>query len=196
MSPGSTLREELEKEIGAEVDSIRRRAAEQGESLVAEAERWERKRKEEAERHLSEECDLRSRRALARAELEQRNALLRRKREELDKVFQLAMERLADIRQSDTDSYSRLMGKVFENCRNLLPRTSLRVRLGPGLEDLERRLAKQEEVTVESDGELFGILVEADKGRVHCDITIPRLLGRLRREREAELEDVLFGDTS
>jgi len=86
------------------------------------------------------------------------------------------------------------MSRVFENCRELLPEGSLQVRLGPGLEGLGERLKDQEELAVESDAQLFGLVVEAAQGRLQCDGTIPRLLTQLRREREADLEAILFGE--
>ena len=97
------------------------------------------------------------------------------------------------MQQADPAGYAELMAGVFENCRTLLPEGPLRVRLGPGLEALGGRLAGQEGVSVEIDAQIFGLLVEVNEGRLHCDGTIPRLLQRLRREREAELETVLFG---
>lgn len=190
----STLREELEKEIAADVDAIHRRARQQGEALEAEASRWARERSAEEARHLEEECELRTRRTLTRVDLEQRNALLRLKHQELDRIFQLASERLAEMQKSDPESFCELMGKVFENCGRLLPEEPLRVRLGPGLEHLGETLASREDVTVASDPRIFGLVVEVEQGRLHCDGTIPRLLQRLRREREADLEKILFGE--
>ncbi len=189
----STLRDELQKEIEAEVDAIRRRAREQGEALEAEAGRWARERAAEEARRLDEECELRTRRTLARIDQEQRNALLRLRHQELDRVFQLAAERLARMQDTDPESYGELMARVFENCRKLLPEEPLLVRLGPGLENLGERLAAREDMTVATERQLFGLLVEVEQGRLHCDGTIPRLLQRLRQEREAELEAVLFG---
>jgi vacuolar-type H+-ATPase subunit E/Vma4 len=187
------FRDELQKEIEMEVDAIRRRAQEQGEALEAEAGRWAREWVAEEARRLDEECELRTRRTLARIDQEQRNALLRLRQQEVDRVFQLAAERLVEMQTADPESYGELMAKVFENCLKLLPEEPLLVRLGPGLENLGKRLAASEGVTVAADGQIFGLLVEVEQGRLHCDGTIPRLLQRLRREREAELEVVLFG---
>jgi len=189
----STLEEELKREIATEVDAILTRARQQGEALETETRRWARERAAEEAGRLDEECRLRTRRTLARIDLEQRNALLRLKQQELDRVFQLAAERLAAMAQADPAAYAELMAGVFENCRALLPEGPLRVRLGPGLEELGGRLAGQEGVTVENDPQISGLLVEVNEGRLHCDGTIPRLLQRLRREREAELETILFG---
>jgi vacuolar-type H+-ATPase subunit E/Vma4 len=187
------LREELRREIEDEVEAIRGRAEKQGEALVTKAERWSEQRTEEASRRLEEDCRLRLRRSLARAELEQRNEILRLKRQEVDQVFQMARERLTEMQKEHADAYEKLMSEVWENCRQLLPGKGLVVRLGPGLEKLGERLSAEDGVTVETDERTFGLLVEAEKGRLHCDGTIPRLLERLRREREAELEAVLFG---
>jgi len=196
MALESTLRQELEKEIEAEADAIRQRAEKQGEALVAEAERWARERSEEEDRRLDQECELLSRRTLARTDLEQRNALLRLKRQELDRIFHLAAAKLTEMQKSDAEGFCGLMTGVFDSCRGLLPKGPVRVRLGPGLEKLGERLADREDVTVEPDGEFFGLVIEAEQGRLYCDGTIPQLLQRLRREREADLEEFLSGGTS
>jgi len=187
------LREELRREIENEVEAIHRRAEEQGEALVAKAEHWSEQRTEEASRRLEEDCRLRLRRSLARAELEQRNEVLRLKRQAVDQVFQTARERLAEMQKEHAEAYEKRMSAVWESCRQLLPKKGLVVRLGPGLKKLGARLAAEDGVTVETDGQIFGLLVEAEEGRLHCDGSIPRLLERLRREREAELETILFG---
>lgn len=196
MALESGLRKELQEEIEAEVEAIRRRAEEQGEALLEDAEKSARRREEGAGRDLAEECDLRLRRALARKELEQRNALLRWKRREIDRVFEQASQELIELRDSNPKSYDELMGQVLDHCRRLLPDVPLRVRIGSGLEKLRARASEKEEITVEEDDDLFGVVVEADQGHVHCDMSVPGMLRRLRQEREADLAELLFGESS
>lgn len=194
MALESTLKEELEKEIEAEVDAVRRRAMQQGEAMVTEAERWARQRAREEEERLARECELLSRRTLARTDLEQRNSLLRLKRQELDRVFQLAADKISEMQKSNPEEFGKLMTGVYESCRGILPEGPVRVRLGPGLEKLGESLADREGVTIETEGKFFGLVIESEQGRLYCDGTIPRLLQRLRHEREAELEEILFGE--
>ena len=192
----AALRDELQREIETEVAAVLRQAREQGEAMVSEAERWARELEAEDSRRLEEECALHTRRSLARIDLEQRNALLQLKEQELDRVFQEVNERLATLRDREPEAFNGIMAGVFDHCCRLLPEGPLRVRLGPGLEDLKRQLAGRKEVTLTEDPALIGLVVETENGRLHCDGTLPQLLRRLRRERGAELEAILFGETS
>lgn len=189
-----TLQDELQQEIATEIAALRRQTEEQGEALLMEARSWAEERTCEAKRRLEEEVTLRSRQALTKAELEERNDLLRLKRHELDHVFQQVGEHLAALREEAGPTYRELMGRIYENCRRLLPEEALRVRLGPGLEGLGHELAGQEAITVETDAQLFGLTLTTANGRLRCDGSVPRLLTQARREREAELEAVLFGE--
>ena len=99
-------------------------------------------------------------------------------------------------REAEPETFAAVMSRVFENCCKLLPVAPLRVRLGPGLELLGERLARRKDVTIVPATELFGLMVEVEGGHLHCDGSLPRLLQRLRQERGAELEAILFGGAS
>jgi len=189
-----TLQDELQQEIASEIAAIRRQAEEQGETLLMEARNWTEERVCEAKRRLEEEVTLRSRQALTKAELEERNDLLRLKRHEVDQLFQQVGEQLADLRKEAGPAYRELMSRIYENCRRLLPEEALQVRLGPGLEGLGQELAGQAAMTVETDAQLFGLTLTTTNGRLRCDGSVPRLLTQIRREREADLEALLFGE--
>lgn len=195
MERPSGLREELSREIDREVGEVLSRARREGEALLREARlRGEEERREASER-LESEVAARRRRALARAELEGENALRRLRKEEMDRVFALAGERLERMDAEDPEGYARLLEHLYRSCRPSLPPGEARVRVGAGGRDLSRRLSGEGDRWEVEEG-LAGIVLESPDGRLRCDATFPVLLQNLRRDRGAEIEKLLFGDTS
>lgn len=195
MALDPVLQQELRKEIEAEVAAICSQAEAQGDELLAEAEKAAQADADKAARRLEEEVQRRRRRALAAAELEERNRLLGVRRQEVDRVIQEAAAALRELQEQGDPAYRKLMARVCESCRRLLPAGELQVRLGPGLKELGRELEEQG-LMVTTDERLFGLVVETSDGRQRCDGSVPRLLAQLRREREVQLEALLFGEES
>jgi vacuolar-type H+-ATPase subunit E/Vma4 len=190
----SLLKEELLREIEGEVEEILARARRSADEALADARRRRENRERLGREQLEEELAVRRRRALARAELEGRHALLRLRREETDRAFQLAREWLAQMEEEDPDRYVELLVRVFRSCRRLLPPGPVGVRIGPPNEALRERLAREEGVDAEIDPDLHGVILESADRRLHCDGSLKGLLARLRQERAAEIEEILFGD--
>jgi vacuolar-type H+-ATPase subunit E/Vma4 len=188
------LKDELLREIDAEIEQTLARAREDAEAIVAEARRRRETAEREGLRRLEDELGVARRRALARAELDGRNALLRMKREETDRAFAAAREKLTRMEADDPDRYVALLERIFRSCRRLLPSGPVRVRIGRGKEALRERLAREEGVEAVSDPDLRGVILESADGHLHCDGSLEGLLGSLRQERAAEIEGILFGE--
>lgn len=188
------LKDELLREIDAEVEQTLARAREDAEAIITEARRRRETREREGLGRLEDELNVSRRRALARAELDGRNALLRLKREETERAFAAAKEHLARMEADDPDRYLALLESIFRSCRRLLPPGPVRVRIGRGKEALRERLAREEGVEAVSDPDLRGIILESVDGRLHCDGSLEGLLSSLRQEKAAEIEGILCGE--
>jgi vacuolar-type H+-ATPase subunit E/Vma4 len=188
------LKDELLREIDAEIEQTLARARQDAEAIVTEARRRRESREREGLRRLEDELNVSRRRALARAELDGRNALLRLKREETDRAFAAAREELARMESADPDRYVTLLESIFRSCRRMLPPGPVKARIGRGKEALRERLAGEEGVEAVSDPDLRGVILESADGRMHCDGSLEGLLSSLRQERAAEIEGILFGD--
>jgi vacuolar-type H+-ATPase subunit E/Vma4 len=189
------LKDELLSEIDEEIEQTLARARQDAEAIITEARRRRESREREGLSRLEDELNVSRRRALARAELDGRNALLRLKREETDRAFASAREDLARMESGDTDRYTILLERIFRSCRRMLPPGPVRARIGRGKEALRDRLAREEGVEAISDPDLRGVILESADGRLHCDGSIEGLLGSLRRDKAAEIEGILFGES-
>jgi vacuolar-type H+-ATPase subunit E/Vma4 len=195
MMQESSFKAELLLEIDQEVEQILAAARRDAEALLDDARRRRKALEANALRRLEEELAVNRRRALARAELEGRNALLRLKREAVDRVFADVRKELARMATEESGRYLDLLESIFRSCRHLLPAGPVRVRVGPGQEGLcERLRCAEEDIETIADPDLRGMILETADGRLHCDGSIEGLLKSLRREREADIEGILFGD--
>jgi vacuolar-type H+-ATPase subunit E/Vma4 len=189
-----SFKDELRAEIEQEAEQVLAAARRDAEALLADARRRREAREREALRRLEEELEITRRRALARTELAGRNALLRLKRGAVDRVFAETREELAKLATAEPDRYLDLLVAIFRSCRRLLPPGPVRVRVGMEPVGLCERLdCAEAEVEAIADPDLRGMILETADGRMHCDGSIEGLLKSLRQEKEAEIEDSLFG---
>lgn len=186
---------ELQRELDEEVGALLSRVRMEGEELLHQARSDSERREREARRRLEEELDLRRRRHLARIDLDTRNALLRLKQEQIEHVFERARSRLDRMKREDSDSYCDLMLRIFRSCRAIFPPGPLHVKLGDNLESLAALLSGEEGVEVSRQVGGAELVLEAPDGRLTCDGSAVTILDRLRREREAEVAALLFGET-
>lgn len=194
MASENDLENRLREQIDREVDDLLRRAREDGSALLARTREECERRLSSARKRFREEASLRRRRALARAELEGKNLLLRRRREEINRLFQEATEAIRHMEKNRPAEFAELLWSVFSSCRGMIPGETVRVRLGLGAEGILERLKKERGVEIETTEAFAGLLVESLDGHVHCDGSIEALLSNLRQEKEAELEEILFGE--
>jgi vacuolar-type H+-ATPase subunit E/Vma4 len=195
MRTSSLLREELDREINREVEEVLVRARQQAESLLADAHLEQEHRLAQAGERLRQELVDRRRRALSRAELEGRNSLLQLKRELLDQVLAALRERYLDLARERPERLGELLWTFYLDGRRLLPRGPVRVRVGREGGSVRDRLAKEENAEVVNDERLHGLVMENTAGTIRCDYSLDAMLQRLRAEREADIESLLFGES-
>jgi len=186
------LKNALEDEIDRDVERIRESARSEGERLSEGARSRRERLLREAEERFEKEAELHRRRVLAKTRLEGQNALLAVKRREVDGVFEELGGRLATLAEKEPQRYADILVALFEAGRTVLPEGPLRLRAGKAEARLLKPALQAEEVEIVIEGTLGGIILETPDGRVRCDDTPAALLGRLRAEREAELERILF----
>lgn len=194
MRTSALLREELDREIDREVVEVLARARRQAESLLADARLEQAQRLAQAGERLRHELADRRRRALSRADLEGRNSLLQLKRELLDQVLAAMRERYLVLARERPKRLDELFWTYYLDGRRLLPEGPVRVRVGREGESVRDRLAREENVEVVNDERLHGLVMENAAGTVCCDYSLDAMLHRLRAEREADIEALLFGE--
>lgn len=192
MTTGSMLREELNRAIDREVEEVLERARRQADSLLADARLQQQKRLEQAGERLQKELSDRRRRALSQAELEGRNTLLRLRRELVDQVMEAARERYRQLIRERPERLGELLWTFYLLGRRQLPEGPVRVRIGREGEAIRDRLAGEKNIEVALDEHLHGLVMENAAGTIRCDFSLDLLLQRLRGEREADIENLLF----
>ncbi len=188
----STLEEELIRDIQEEAAAVRERARRQGEQILAEARRQAEEDFAAARARLDENLARQHRRAILREELAAHNRLRQVQMEEIEAVFDRAGELVEVLHSEDPERFDALLRRLFTAARALLPEGPLRVHLGGASDDLRRRLSAEMAVEV-GEGPL-GVIVESTDGRLRCDNSIAAVLGRLRRERAADIGALIFGE--
>lgn len=184
----------MDREIDREVVEVLARARRQAESLLADARLEQAQRLAQAGERLRHELADRRRRALSRADLEGRNSLLQLKRELLDQVLAAMRERYLVLARERPKRLDELFWTYYLDGRRLLPEGPVRVRVGREGESVRDRLAREENVEVVNDERLHGLVMENAAGTVCCDYSLDAMLHRLRAEREADIEALLFGE--
>lgn len=192
MMSESPLREELDREIDREVEEVLARARRQAEALLSDARLQQKQRLEQAGERLRQDLADRRRRALSRAELEGRNRLLQLRRELIDRLMAAARERYLGLARERPERLAELFWSYYLDGRRQLPEGTLRVRIGREGESVRDRLAKEKGVEVVADERLHGLLMENAAGSIRCDYSLDAMLQRLRAEREADIESLLF----
>jgi vacuolar-type H+-ATPase subunit E/Vma4 len=194
MRTSSLLREELDREINREVEEVLARARRQAESLLADARLEQEQRLSQAGERLRQDLADRRRRALSRADLEGRNSLLQLKRELVDQVLAAVRERYLGLARERPERLGEHFWTYYLDGRRLLPEGPVRVRVGREGESVRDRLAREENVEVVNDERLHGLVMENSAGTICCDYSLDAMLQRLRAEREADIEALLFGE--
>jgi vacuolar-type H+-ATPase subunit E/Vma4 len=192
----TTLKGELEREIDREVEAILARARREGETLLADARLRREKLLSESRARLEQDLAARRRRAFSRAEMEGRNALLRLRRELVDRALAEAHRQAEAMAGERPERYAELLRSLLGAARRLLPPGPLRVRLGDGEGMLPARLQAEGAVEVSIEEGWLGLVAESADGTLRCDCSLETLLARLRSEREAEIEALLFEESN
>jgi vacuolar-type H+-ATPase subunit E/Vma4 len=194
MAPRFVLKTALHQEIEREAENILESARGEGERLLEDARFRREKMIREAKIKLEKDLEIRCRRALSKSRLEGRNALLEVKRREVDRVFEEVRRKLLDLPDKDSEGYGKILSALFRAGRETLPEGPLRIRSGKTEAELLGRALKREDVEFVIEDGLAGIILETADGRVRCDDSLDPLLNRIRTEREAEIEKILFED--
>ena len=194
MTRENDLHKELWSEFETEARQIKARARQKGQRFLEDNLHTLREREQQAREDVERDLNLQRSRSLSRAQLEGRNTLLRTKQEAVDKVIEGAREELRKMSSENPERYCELLMTFFSAGRKLLPGESVRVRIGPDAETCKKRLEEQKKTQVDVDPDLSGIVLESPEGRLRCDFTWDHLLQRLRRDREADIAALLFGE--
>lgn len=192
MATRFVLKNALQQEIDREVEGIRQAADREAERVLEEARLQRKRMRKDAEEKAEREVEIRRRRTLSKTRLEGRNALLEIKREEIDDVFAEVRRALASLPTEAPQRYAEIVAALFRAGRAVLPEGPLRVRGGEAAAQALSPLLVEEAVDWVVEEELCGIILETPDGRLRCDDTLDALLQRIREEREAELEAMLF----
>jgi len=192
MRTSSLLREELDREINREVEEVLARARRQAESLQADARLEQEQRLTQAGERLRKELADRRRRALSRAELEGRNSLLQLRRDLVDQVMVAVRERYLILARERPERLAELFWSYYLDGRRQLPEGPLRVWVGREGEAVRDRLSREKNVEVVTDERLHGLVMQNAAGTIRCDYSLDAMLQRLRAEREADIEALLF----
>jgi vacuolar-type H+-ATPase subunit E/Vma4 len=194
MTSRFVLKTALQQEIEREAEDILEAARGEGERLLEDA----RNRREEilrdAKIKLERELEIRRRRVLSRSRLVGRNTLLEVKRREVDRVFEEVRRKLLAMAEEDPEEYGTILSALFRAARETLPEGPLRVRSGKTEKDLIGQAVGGKDVEFVVEEGLAGMILETGDGRVRCDDSLDALLHRIRSEREAEIERILFED--
>jgi len=194
MRTGSLLREELDREIDREVEEVLARARRQAETLLGDARLEQKLRLAQAGERLRQELADRRRRALSRAELEGRNSLLKLKRELVDQVLTAVRERHLSLARDRPERLGELFWTYYLDGLRLLPEGPVRVRVGKEGASVSERVEREENVEVVKEDRMHGLVMENAAGTICCDYSLDAMLHRLRAEREADIEALLFGE--
>lgn len=194
MTQKNDLHRELWSEFETEARQIKARARQKGQRFLEDNLHTLREREQQVREDVERDLKLQRSRSLSRAQLEGRNTLLRTKQEAIDNVMEGVRDGLQTMSSENPDRYCELLMTFFSAGRKLLPGESVRVRIGPDAESCKKRLEEQKKTQVEVDPDLSGMVLESQEGRLRCDFTWDHLLQRLRRDREAEIAALLFGE--
>jgi len=183
--------QQIREEAKAQADAIRKRGQEDAEKA----------RREILDRAQQEADRLRSQ-TLAGAQLKARTMQLEHREKLLDRVFQAAREKLADVqkRQDYDQIAAQLLREALVQLRvnkaEIRADQATRAFLEKGtLNDLSSEL-KGQYTLADNLEEGTGIVVEAADGKLHYDNTLETRLQRLQSTLRSSVHKILMGEQS
>ena len=182
---------QMREEARTRADEIRQRA--QGEAEKARREILD-KAQQEADRLRSQ--------TVSSAQLKARTMQLEHREKLLDRVFQAAKEKLADIQKRD--DYDQLAAMLLREALVQLRVNKAEIRADPATRAiLEKRALK--DISGELNGEFSlagnleegnGVIIEAADGKLHYDNTLETRLRRLQSTLRSTVYKILMGEQS
>jgi vacuolar-type H+-ATPase subunit E/Vma4 len=181
--------QQMMEEARAKADAIRQRAQEDAENV----------RREILDRAQQEAERLRSQ-SLSSAQLKARTMQLEQREKLLDRVFQVAREKLGDVQ--NRKDYDQLAAMLLREAL-----TQLRVNKAEIHADKATRALLEKKTVKDLSGELKGeftvaddledgrgVVVDAGEGRLHYDNTLETRLQRLQSTLRASVYKMLMGE--
>ncbi len=181
--------QQMREEAKVKADAIRQRAQEEAENVRQEILE---KARQEAERLRSQ--------TVAGAQLKARTMQLEHREELLDRVFQAAREKLADVQKRP--EYEQLVAMLLREALVQLRVNKAEIHADPAtrqllekktLNDISSELKGQFTVT-DTLEEGTGVVVDAADGRLHYDNTLETRLQRLQNTLRASVYKLLMGE--
>ena len=183
--------QQMREEAKAKADAIRQRAQEEAEK--ARNEILERAR-QEAERVRSQ--------SISSAQLKARTMQLEQREKLLDRVFQTAREKLADVQKRP--DYDQLAAMLLREALTQLRVNKAQIHADQATRQLLEKKALKD-ISSELNGEFTvadnleegrGVVVDAGEGRLHYDNTLETRLARLQSNLRASVYKLLMGEQS
>jgi V/A-type H+-transporting ATPase subunit E len=181
--------QQVREEANARAETVRQRAREEAEKV----------RREILEKAQGEADRLRSQ-TVASAQLQARTTQLEHREKLLDRVFQAAKEKLADVQNSP--DYDQLAARLLREALVQLKVNQAQIRADKTTQNLLGRKALHE-ISSELKGEFkfgesleegSGVIVDAAEGRLQYDNTLETRLQRLQSSLRASVYKVLTGE--
>ena len=183
--------EQLQAEAESKAEAIRKRA-------LAEA---------EAERKLildraKQDADRLRSQTVSGAQLKARTMQLEQREKLLDRVFQAAREKLADIQKRP--DYDQLAAMLLREALVQLRVNKAEIRADPATRALLEKKALKD-ISSELNGQFtiadnleegLGVVIEAAEGKLHYDNTLETRLQRLQSTMRASVHKLLMGEQS
>ena len=183
--------QQMREEARAKADAIRQRGQEEAEKV----------RREILEKAQAEADRLRSQ-TVASAQLKARTMQLEHREKLLDRVFQAAREKLADVQKRP--DYDQLAAMLLREALVQLRVNKAEIRADPATRTLLEKKALKD-ISSELMGEFTvadnledgrGIVVDAADGKLHYDNTLETRLQRLQSTLRASVYKLLMGEKS
>lgn len=183
--------QQMREEAKAKADAIRQRA--QGEAENARREILD-KAQQEADRLRSQ--------TVSGAQLKARTMQLEQREKLLDRVFQAAREKLAEIQKRP--DYEQLAAMLLREALVQLRVNKAEIRADPATRALLEKKALKD-ISSELNGQFTladnleegrGVVVEAGDGRLHYDNTLETRLQRLQSTLRSSVHKILTGEQS
>ena len=183
--------QQMREEAKTKADGIRQRAQEEAEKVRQEILD---KARQEADRMRSQ--------TVASAQLKARTMQLEHREKLLDRVFQAAKEKLADVQKRP--DYDQLAAMLLREALVQLRVNKAEIRADQATRQLLEKKALKD-ISSELKGEFTvadnleegrGVVVEAGDGRLHYDNTLETRLQRLQSTLRASVYKLLMGEKS
>ena len=183
--------QQMREEAKTKADAIRQRAREEAENV----------RREILERARQEADRLRSQ-TLSSAQLKARTMQLEHREKLLDRVFEAAKEKLADIQKRP--DYDQLAAMLLREALVQLRVNKAEIRADQATRTLLEKKALKD-ISGELNGQFTvsenleegrGVIVDAGEGRLHYDNTLETRLQRLQSTLRASVYKLLMGEQS